>query len=307
MESSEPHISDVAVVGHFSIDSILLPSRPHAFMMLGGSVAYVSLVAKRLEGSVSVISRVGGDFPEAYMWWLTQEGIDLSGVVKNEAEVTTRFELEYNSDLSNRTLKLKSRGAPIKLEDLPKNLHAKAIHVAPIAGEIAVEVAEHLKGCTDVLSFDPQGLLRRFDAAGNVTCCSLMDKSLLDMVNVYKSSSDEISVLTGQSNLKAAMKAVHDHGVETVLVTMGGKGAVLSVEKTVYNIPACEPKAFVDPTGAGDAFMGGFLTEFVRAKDSFWCACVGSAAASLIVEGLGPTCLGDKEEIYKRANAIYEK
>ena len=299
--------SDVTVVGHFSVDSILLPSRPHAFMMLGGAVAYVSLVTKRLEGNVSVISRVGGDFPEAYMWWLQQEGIDVSGVVKHETEATTRFELEYNSDLSNRTLKLKSRGAPIKLEDLPKNVNAKVIHIAPIAGEITIDVAEHLKHCTDVLSFDPQGLLRRFDAAGNVTCCSLMDKSLLDMVNVYKSSSDEISVLTGQSNLKAAMKAVHDHGVETVIVTMGGKGAVLSVEKTVYNIPACQSKAFVDPTGAGDAFMGGFLTEYVRAKDSFWCACVGSAAASLIVEGLGPTCLGDKEEIYRRANVIYEK
>ena len=299
--------SDVTVVGHFSVDSILLPSRPHAFMMLGGAVAYVSLVTKRLEGNVSVISRVGGDFPEAYMWWLQQEGIDVSGVVKHETEATTRFELEYNSDLSNRTLKLKSRGAPIKLEDFPKNVNAKVIHIAPIAGEITIDVAEHLKHCTDVLSFDPQGLLRRFDAAGNVTCCSLMDKSLLDMVNVYKSSSDEISVLTGQSNLKAAMKAVHDHGVETVIVTMGGKGAVLSVEKTVYNIPACQSKAFVDPTGAGDAFMGGFLTEYVRAKDSFWCACVGSAAASLIVEGLGPTCLGDKEEIYRRANVIYEK
>ena len=303
----EPVPSDIAVVGHFSIDSILLPSRPHAFMMLGGSVTYVSLVTKRLEANVSVISRVGGDFPEAYVWWLKQEGIDLSGVVKNEAEATTRFELEYNSDLSNRTLRLKSKAAPIKLEDLPKDLHAKAIHIAPIAGEISVEVAEHLKHCTDVLSFDPQGLLRRFDEAGNVTCCSPMDMNMLDMVNVYKSSSEEISVLTGQSDLKAAIKAVHDRGVETVIITMGARGAVLSVEKTIFDIPACQPKAFVDPTGAGDAFMGGFLTEYLRAKDSFWCSCVGSAAASFIVEGLGPTCLGNKEEIYGRANAIYEK
>ena len=300
----EPSQADIAVVGHFSVDSILLPSRPHAFMMLGGAVAYVSLVSRRLEGNVSVISRVGGDFPEAYLWWLKQEGIDLSGVVKHGAEATTRFELEYNSDLSNRTLKLKSKAAPIELDDLPRNLRAKAIHIAPIAGEISTEVTERLKSCTDVLSFDPQGLLRRFDQTGNVTYGSLIDKNLLDMVNIYKSSSDEICVLTGQSNLKAAIKAVHDHGVETVIVTMGGKGAVLSVEKTVYNIPACQPKAFVDPTGAGDAFMGGFLTEYIRGKDSFWCACVGSAAASLIVEGLGPTCLGDKEEIYRRANAV---
>lgn len=303
----EPSLSDIAVVGHFSVDSIILPSRPHAFMMLGGSVTYVSLVVRQLEGNVSIISRVGGDFPEAYLWWLKQEGIDLSGLVKQENEKTTRFDLEYSCDLSSRTLKSKGRAAPLELDNLPKNLHAKAIHVAPIAGEISVEVAEHLKRCTHVLSFDPQGLLRSFDEAGNVICSSLMEADLLDIVNIYKSSSDEISILTGEPDLQKAMKAVHDHGVETVIVTMGGKGAMLSVEKTLYNIPACQPKTFVDPTGAGDAFMGGFLTEFIRAKDSFWCACVGSAAASFVVEGLGPTCLGNKDEIYKRANAIYEK
>jgi sugar/nucleoside kinase (ribokinase family) len=88
---------------------------------------------------------------------------------------------------------------------------------------------------------------------------------------------------------------------------MGGKGAVLSAEKTVYNIPACKPEALLDPTGAGDAFISGFLTEFSRNKDAFWSACVGSAAASFVVEGLGPTCLGRREGIYKRAEAIYEK
>jgi sugar/nucleoside kinase (ribokinase family) len=307
MDLMEPVVSDVAVVGHFSVDSILLPSRPHAFMVLGGPAAYVSLVTKRLGGTVQVVSKVGGDFPEAYLWWLKEEGIDLTGVIKNEAEKSTRFELEYSSDLSDRTLKLKGKASPIGLDDLPVNLRAKAIHVAPIAGEISIEVAERLKRCTDVLSFDPQGLLRKFDAAGNVTCCSSMDKHLLELVNVYKSSQDEISILTGQSNLKSAIKAVHDRGVETVIVTMGTKGAVLSVEQTVYNIPACASKAVVDPTGAGDVFMGGFLTEYVRAKDSFWCACVGSAAASVVVEGLGPTSLGEKDEIYRRANSVYEK
>jgi sugar/nucleoside kinase (ribokinase family) len=300
-------VSDVTVVGHFSVDSILLPSRPHSFMVLGGGVTYVSLVTKRLEGNASIISKVGGDFPEAYLWWLKGEGIDLTGVVKNEAEKTTRFELQYDSNLSNRTLKLKGKASPIEVDELPNDIHAKAIHIAPIAGEISLEVVEHLKQCTNVLSLDPQGLLRKFDEAGNVTCCSPMDKRLLDLVNIYKSSSDEIITLTGQPNIKPAIRAVHDHGVETVIVTLGRKGAILSVEKTVYNIPACPSKAFVDPTGAGDVFIGGFLTEYVNAKDSFWCACVGSAASSLVVESLGPTALGDKQETYRRAEAIYEK
>src|SRR4030066_2066841 len=105
----EPTVPDVAVVGHFSIDSILLPSRPHSFMVLGGSVTYVSLVTKKLEGTASIISKVGGDFPEAYLWWLKEEGIDLTGVVRNEAEKSTRFELQYNGDLSDRTLKLNNK------------------------------------------------------------------------------------------------------------------------------------------------------------------------------------------------------
>ena len=107
--------------------------------------------------------------------------------------------------------------------------------------------------------------------------------------------------------MRSAIKSIHDFGVENVIVTLGVKGAVLSVSGTIYNIPACKSAALVDPTGAGDVFMGGFLTEYVRQKDSFWCACVGSAAASLVVEGIGPTFLGEKEEIYRRARSIYEK
>src|SRR4030042_4371402 len=58
--------SDLVVIGHFSIDTIHLPSRTGPLVILGGSVAYSSLVTRRLGGSVAVISKVGGDFPEAY-------------------------------------------------------------------------------------------------------------------------------------------------------------------------------------------------------------------------------------------------
>ena len=299
--------SDVAVVGHFAIDTINLPSRASPFVVLGGSVTYVSFVAKRLDSSVSVISKVGGDFPEAYMWWLREEGIDLSSVTKLADEQTTRFELGYSKDLAKRTLKLGSKAPPLNVSDLPRSLRAKAVHVAPIAGEISYKVVKKLKRCAEVLSLDPQGLLRKIDKTGNVTAGSRVDKRLFSLVNVYKSSLEEITALTGHSDLKSAINAVHDFGVKTVIVTLGAKGAVLSVEKTVYNIPACNSRVLVDPTGAGDAFIGGFLTEYIRQKDAYWCACVGSAAASLLIEGIGPTFFGEKEEIYQRARDIYEK
>jgi sugar/nucleoside kinase (ribokinase family) len=300
-------ISDVAVVGHFAIDSIRLPSRSSPFVVLGGSVTYVSFVAKRLDASISIISKVGGDFPEAYMWWLREEGIDLSSVNRFADDRTTHFELEYSKDLSNRTLKLKSKGSIITTCDLPCSLQAKAVHIAPIAGEISYEVVEKLKGCAEVLSLDPQGLLRRFDKTGKVASDAPIDKRMFSLINIYKSSLDEITALTGHSDLNSAIEAVHDFGVKTIIVTLGSKGSMLSVERTLYKVPACISRVFVDPTGAGDAFIGGFLTEYIRQKDAFWCACVGSAAASLVVEGIGPTYFGEKEEIYQRARSAYEK
>jgi sugar/nucleoside kinase (ribokinase family) len=298
---------DVAVVGHFALDTIRLPSRSSPFDVLGGSVTYVSFVAKRLDATVSIISKVGGDFPEAYMWWLREEGIDLSSVSKLENEQTTSFDLGYNEDLSSRTLRLKNKAAAIRTRDVPRSLRAKAVHIAPIAGEISYAVVKRLKGFADVLSLDPQGLLRRFDKTGKVTSRSRVDKRLFSLINIYKSSLEEISALTGESDIDKAIKAIHAFGVKTVIVTLGDQGAVLSVEKTVYNIPPCSSRVFVDPTGAGDAFIGGFLTEYIRQKDALWCACVGSAAASLVIEGIGPTFFGEKEEIYQRARSVYGK
>jgi sugar/nucleoside kinase (ribokinase family) len=299
--------SDIAVVGHLSIDTILLPSRTAPFIILGGAATYTSFAARRLDATAAVISKVGGNFPEAYLWWLGQEGIDLSAVKKLAGEPSTCFELAYSKDLSERSLKLKSKGPALTVEDVPKDFHAKAIHIAPIANEIPYELVERLKECADVLSVDPQGLIRSFDEAGNVTENAEVDNRIFGLVNIFKSSQNEIYALTGETEIKPAIKAIHDVGVETVIVTLGAKGSVLSVEGAQYNIDACPSQVLVDPTGAGDVFIGSFLTEYLRDKESLWCASVGSAAASCVVEGIGSTYFGNKEEIYRRANLLYEK
>ncbi|MEM4703617.1 MAG: PfkB family carbohydrate kinase [Candidatus Bathyarchaeia archaeon] len=298
---------DIAAVGHLCIDSIFLPERTSPCVVLGGSAAYVSLTARRLESTVAIVSKVGADFPEAYRWWLAQERIDLSALSRLGEAQTTRFTLKYNNDLTERTLQLTAKAPPITLEDLANSLKAGAVHLAPIAGEVTYEVIDHMRKCTETVSLDPQGLLRDFDKEGNVSLGKLTNVRLLELVDIYKSSQLEIEALTGGSELNKAIKAVHDYGVDVVIVTLGRKGAVVSAEDTVYNVPACEPTKTVDPTGAGDAFIGGFLSEYVNGANIFRCACVGSAAASFAVEGVGPTSLADKAQIYQRARELYEK
>ncbi len=299
--------TDITVVGHFSADSIILPSKSTPYAVLGGSVAYVSLIAKRLHCTASVISKVGNDFPEAYLEWLTKENIDVSAVNRVPNVPTTRFELTYAKDFDQRSLKLKSKAPPLTVSDVPASLKAIAVHVAPIAQEVPLEVVEHLKGCCEVLSLDPQGMTRSFDQDGNVSCCTSVDKRIVSLVDVYKSSVDEIIALTELSEINSAIKAVHDLGPKIVIATKGAKGSTLSVEGNLREVPACVPAKVFDPTGAGDVFIGAFLAEYIRRQEEpWWCACVGSAAASFVVEDVGPACMGKKAEIYRRAKSVYK-
>jgi len=297
---------NVCIVGSFSLDSIVVPGRNEPFHSLGGAATYTSFAVKTLGNSTTVVSRVGGDLPEAYLQRLYREGINISAVKRYSQETTTRFELCYNKDFE-RTLKLTCKGYPISLDDIPLDLRAKTIHVAPIAGEVNYEIMKQLKACCNSLSLDPQGFLRCFDEKGDVTPNLQVDKHVLELVDICKASQDEIFVLTGLSELKEAIRAVHDVGIKIVIVTMGAKGALLSVEGAQYNIPSCQPTVLVDPTGAGDVFIGAFLSEYIGGKELLWCASIGSAAASMAVEGIGSTYFGKREEVVERAMNLYEK
>lgn len=297
---------DIVTIGHFAIDNIHLPNRTKPFSILGGSVTYVSLVAKRLNANVSIISNVGEDFPEAFFWWLREEGINLSNVNKIAKKKTTNFELFYDEDF-NRTLRLKNKSPTLVESDFPSSLRATAIHFAPIANEISLKLISKMRNRSQLLSLDPQGLLRRFDKTGKANLRPLFDYAPLSLIDVYKSTLEEIKTLTKNSDLNLAINYLHNLGIRIVIVTLGAKGAILSENRKLHQIPTCSSRVLVDPTGAGDAFMGGFLTEYLNNKDAFWCACVGSASASLVVESIGPSFSGGKKEIYERAYSIYEK
>jgi sugar/nucleoside kinase (ribokinase family) len=298
---------DIVTIGHFSIDHILLP-RANAFKSaLGGSPAYVSFSARQLGAHVGVVSKVGADFPETYINMLKRGGVDLFGLKKEQNSATTSFTVEYSAE--KRRLLLKSLAPPIRLAEVSFNFKAESIHVAPIAGEISLEVVDALKAKANVLSLDPQGFLRRFDANGKTSLRKLKADTILEHVDVYKSSLHEVRAIAGKSGsgLTAAMKRLGNFGIRIVIVTLGRRGTALLFNKTFHYIPAFPPRRLIDPTGAGDVFAGAFLAEYLHKKDALWCACVGSAAASFKAETFGTVLCNTKEAIYKRAMDLFEK
>jgi len=296
---------DLVTVGHLTIDRIFLPQTFTCEPVLGGPPTYVSLAARKLEANVSVISKVGGDFPHEYIKWLKSNGVDLSGLKRIKDASTTKFLLKYRKE--ERQLQLKSLAPPISPEDVSGSLRAKAVHAAPIANELSQSVIDKLRASTDTLSLDPQGFVRRFDEQGNVKLGRWEGTRILRQIDMYKSSFSEIRKVTGLTRLQLAVQKIHSCGPRMVIVTRGTKGSTLFADGRLYEIPACKPGVVRDFTGAGDAFIGAFLAEYVQGKEPAWCACVGSAASSFVVEGVGPTVFGEKKETYKRATEIYEK
>jgi sugar/nucleoside kinase (ribokinase family) len=296
---------DMVTIGHFAIDFIKPPGRHLTKHMLGGPPTYISIAAGKLGAKVSVISKVGEDFPPEHIRWLNKHAVDLSGLKKIEGASTTSFVLDYRGE-GERTLILKNRAPQIEAGDIPCSFEAKVVHIAPVANEISREALLRLQGLTSVVSLDPQGFLRRFDKNGVMYLREMENPEILGKVDVFKASQGEIEAVTGKSDLAQAIRKVCEHGVKTVIVTRGAEGALLYFKDKLYRVPAAKPRVAVDTTGSGDVFMGAFLAEYTQGKDPLWCASVGSASASFVVEKLGPRGFGSEKEVYERAAKVYE-
>lgn len=73
----------------------------------------------------------------------------------------------------------------------------------------------------------------------------------------------------------------------SIITTLGEAGSLVSTTDSDIKIPAVEPKAVEDPTGAGDAYRGGLLSGLIRGRTIEESALVGSVCASFAVEGYG--------------------
>lgn len=293
---------DLTVIGHYTIDRIMV-GEVEPKPMLGGSPTYTSLAARRMGATVAVISKVGRDFPDEYIVWLSRNGIDLTGLARVNTP-TTRFISKYENE--ERVLQLKSVCNPILPEDIPVDLETRCIHLGPVAGEIPAETVSHAAKITQVVSLDPQGFVRRFDSEGYVSDQERLDATLLRHIDILKASEGELKIAMGIDDLWKAAETAAQLGPDIVIITQGVKGALMLHNHARYEIPAYPPSVIIDPTGAGDAFIGAFMAEYVRGEDPSWCAAVGSATSSFVVEGIGPSSFGSKDDVLERAKQTFQ-
>jgi len=291
-------MNELAVVGHITIDRVITVTGSRT--QLGGPPTYVSLVAQRLGTPVRAMTKVGGDMPSAFLDRLMELGIDLRGQIAAGA-ATTRFILDYRG--AERRLSVASVCEEIEPEDVGEP--PEAVLITPIVGEVPPETASALTG-SRLIALDPQGFVRDVSRDGSVRQKRWFNEGLLRRITVYKSSERELALIARDADPWRGLRRIRELGAEVAIATRGGEGALLLTRRGRYRIPAYEVAEVVDPTGAGDAFIGAFLSEYLRGEDAAWCAAVGASAASCVVETAGASIGVSMRQMMGRAEEIHD-
>ena len=95
------------------------------------------------------------------------------------------------------------------------------------------------------------------------------------------------------------------YGIETVVMTDGDRGSILANAEGEVLIPAYEALEVVDSTGAGDAFLGGYLAGEALGLDSLNAAKLGNACGAACVEQMG-AFPEDREALRARVLELYD-
>jgi sugar/nucleoside kinase (ribokinase family) len=115
---------------------------------------------------------------------------------------------------------------------------------------------------------------------------------LLSRVDVLMVNDGEARELSGDWNIHRAGRWILARGPSRVVIKQGEYGALLIEPSRTFYVPAFPLETVFDPTGAGDAFAGGFMAYLARTgsldEDNIRRAMVyGAAMGSYAVEQFG--------------------
>jgi len=242
-------VADLAVVGSVALDSVTTPFGK-VREVLGGSATYFSYAASFFT-TVRLVATVGDDFPEEHLRLLKERGVDMTGLQTSRGR-TFRWVGEYGFDLNEaRTIDTQLNVFADFKPMLPSSLKKTPfLFLANIAPELQLDVLRQMERpqltALDTMNFWIQG---RREALLRV----------LAEVDVLLVNDGEARQLVKEPNLIKAAREILKLGPRTVVVKRGEYGAVMVSNGQFFFVPAYPLESVFDPTGAGDAFAGGFM------------------------------------------------
>ena len=287
----------VIILGTMAFDAIETPFGK-IDKIVGGSATYVAYAASHLVKPVLQISIVGEDFPEGEMEELKKRGVQLDGVEIVAGKKSFFWSGKYHLDMNSRDTLVTDLNVLADFDPIvPKSYQgAEFLMLGNLMPGLQMSVINQLKKRPKLIVLDTMNFWME------TTLDDL--KKALTMIDVLLINDSEARFLGGEFSLVKAAKIIMGMGPRYLIIKKGEHGALLFHENHVFFAPALPLEDVFDPTGAGDAFAGGFIGHIARTKDISFDnmktgIIVGSAMASFCVEKFGPQRLKEitKQEI----------
>ena len=275
----------VLIVGSTALDSIKTPKAENP-RLLGGSASHAA-VAASFFSPVKLVGVVGEDFPKKYLELYRRHKIDLEGLQVLPGK-TFHWSGEYEANMNNRRTLLTELGVfETFTPTLPKaHRNSPFVLLANIAPALQHHVLNQMQRPKFVVA-------DTMDLWLNIALPDLL--KLLKRLDGFVLNDSEAHQLTKEDNVFAALKKIHQLGPKYVIIKKGSHGSILSGPRGYFICPAYPLHKVVDPTGAGDSFVGGMMGWLATAKGSIddnlrRAMIYGSVTASFCCEGFGLTC-----------------
>jgi sugar/nucleoside kinase (ribokinase family) len=273
----------VLIVGSTALDSIKTPKAENP-RLLGGSASHAA-VAASFFAPVNLVGVVGDDFPAKYIKLYQKHRIDLQGLQRIPGGKTFHWSGEYEVNMNNRRTLETELGVLEKFDPLLPEAYRKSPYV--LLANISPSLQHHVLN----QMIRPQLVVAdTMDLWLNIALTDLL--KLLKRIEVFVLNDSEARQLTEEDNVVVALKKIHKLGPKYVIIKKGEHGALLSGPNGLFISPAYPLKKVVDPTGAGDSFVGGMIGYLATRKGSIdanirRAMLYGSVVASFCCEGFG--------------------
>ena len=287
----------IITLGSMAFDTIETPFGK-IDKIVGGSGTYVAYAASHLTKPIQQISIVGNDFPEEELDELKKRGVELAGVEIVPDKKSFFWSGKYHLDMNTRDTLITDLNVLADFDPkVPDEYQgAEFLMLGNLMPSLQISVINQLKKRPKLIVLDTMNFWIE-------SALEDLKKALL-MIDVLMINDSEARQLSGEYSIVKAAKKVMDMGPKYLIIKKGEHGALLFHENHVFFAPALPLEEVFDPTGAGDAFAGGFIGHIARTSDVSFenmktAIIVGSAMASFCVEKFGPQRLKEitKKEI----------
>jgi sugar/nucleoside kinase (ribokinase family) len=293
----------VLVVGTTALDSIKTPKSENP-RLLGGSASHAA-VAASFFAPTKLVGVVGGDFPAKYIKLYEKHGLCLKGLERVADGRTFHWSGEYEVNMNNRrtletVLGVIENWQPVLPGDYETTPFILLANISPsVQHRVLDQVSKPKFVIADTM-----------DLWLNIALPEVL--SLLKRIDCLVLNDSEARQLVSEDNVVNALPKIHKLGPKYVIIKKGEHGSVLSGPKGLFVAPAFPLKKVVDPTGAGDSFVGGLIGFLASQKSgsietNLRRAIVhGSVVASFCCEGFGlnVTTKTAKKEILARVREL---